>query len=161
MQALRLNYINWCVKQLDLSNVRELRLEDLHQIYLGKHNTYKPLLFWTYPSIETAVSRRAELEGFEFALIDPAYRSQRCSQCGLVLKGNRKAKEYRCPACFAGMDSDLNAAINLSLNLPEIPAWVRLKKLNISGFYWNIVSTGRDDIEPYSANLKDLGNNCL
>jgi hypothetical protein len=132
----RLNYVNWAVKSLDLTHVSEVRYEDVTQVRVHKHTRFKPLRHWTYPLILAALMRRHETEGFRIIPVDPTYRSQRCSTCGLVLKENRHGKEYWC-RCGNRCDADLNAAINLSLDLPEIPTWVRRSRWNLKGFYWN------------------------
>jgi transposase len=65
--------------------------------------------------------------------------SYRCSLCGWVRKGNRKLKRFKCDKCGYTADSDLNASINLSLNLTPISDKKRLLRSNRTGFYWNEV----------------------
>jgi len=56
--------------------------------------------------------------------------------CGKVRKANRQSKLYKCDECGSVLNSDYNASVNLSLDLFEIPAWVRQAKINRAGFYW-------------------------
>jgi hypothetical protein len=66
------------------------------------------------------------------------YRSQRCSECGLVRKTSRKGKIYNCKSCGFVCDADLNAAKNHEQNLPILPFSLRKLKMNLGeGFYWN------------------------
>lgn len=74
-------------------------------------------------------------------LQDSAYRSQRCSHCGLVRRANRKGKRYTCKGCGHSIDADINAAKNHEQDLYYL-GWVLRRfikdaKLNLGqGFYW-------------------------
>lgn len=134
-QQHRKNYINWSINQLDLSNIREVRLEKIRDIRRGKR-TIKSLQHWTYPLIKKKVESLCEDVGCKFREVDNIFRSQRCSKCGWVRKANRKGKQFKCNLCSFIEDSDYNAAVNLELDLVEVPYWLRLRKLNRKGFYW-------------------------
>lgn len=134
-QQHRENYINWSINQLDLSNIREVRLEKIRDIRRNKQ-TNKSLQHWTYPLIKEKVESLCEDVGCKFTEVDNAFRSQRCSKCGWVRKANRKGKQFKCNLCSFVEDSDYNAAVNLELDLVEVPYWLRLRKLNRKGFYW-------------------------
>ncbi len=46
--------------------------------------------------------------------IDPKYTSQRCHNCGVVRKANRKSQSvYHCGACDVEKKADINAALNI------------------------------------------------
>jgi len=69
---------------------------------------------------------------------DSTYRSQRCFECGNVRKANRKGSEYNCRRCGSVDDSDHNASMNHSIDLPPIPFELRSLKKNLKdGFLWN------------------------
>jgi hypothetical protein len=53
---------------------------------------------------------------------------------------------FKCGICGYAANSDLNAAINISLNLPEIKREKRLSKINREGFYW--LETSKEYIVP-------------
>ena len=95
------------------------------------------LSHWTYPLIKQKLTSISETEGFRIVEVDSQYRSQRCSNCGWVRKANRRQKLFSCNRCNFVSDADLNASLNLRLDLFEIPKKVRLRKLNRDGFYWN------------------------
>jgi len=78
----------------------------------------------------------SEIEGFKLVEVSNEFRSQRCSKCGWVRKANRKGKTFKCRQCGFTLDSDLNAASNLKLDLFKVPFWVRSQKLNHQGFFW-------------------------
>ncbi len=46
--------------------------------------------------------------------IDPKYTSQRCHNCGVVRKANRKSQSvYHCQKCGVEKNADVNAALNI------------------------------------------------
>ena len=134
-QDFRKNVINWSINQLNFSGVKELRLERLFQVGKGRGKS-RYLSHWTYALINDKLKRVSEEKGFLLREVPNEFRSQRCSECGWVRKANRKGKTFTCDKCSNALDADLNAATNLMLDLYEIPFWVRLRKINRSGFYW-------------------------
>ncbi len=50
--------------------------------------------------------------------IDPKYTSQRCHNCGVVRKANRKSQcVYHCSKCDVEKNADVNAALNIRDNM--------------------------------------------
>lgn len=133
------NFVNWQVKQTvsRLNNVKSINLEKVFNIRF--HQTTSRLMsHWSNPRIVDSLKRHCEVSGVHIHEESSTYMSQRCSNCGLVRKANRKGKVYKCPHCGHEMDADLNAAINHTVALPPID-W-RFRKLNLnrgSGFFWN------------------------
>lgn len=136
-QEHRKNYINWSIKQLNLDNVKEIKLEDIWSIgYKNPRSRF--LSHFTNTLIRDKVIDIGEELGVLVTPQESTYMSQRCSCCGLVRKANRKGKSYTCNYCGKMMDADYNAACNHVANLPEIPYTLREMKLNRgSGFFWN------------------------
>ena len=134
-QAERKNYVNWCLNELNFSNVKEVRLEKIFQIRKGK-NTSSYLKRWKYTLIKEKLERLSETEGFCVTEVPNKFRSQRCSSCGYVNKKNRKGKTFLCRSCGHTADADLNAAANLRLCLCEVPMWVFDQQINRTGFFW-------------------------
>ena len=134
-QRHRTNYINWTINQLDLSNTKELKIEDITKLRY-KRRSSRRLSHWTYTEIFGKLERLCEETGVQLLKVSPTYTSQRCSKCGWVRKANRKGKLFSCNRCGYRTDADLNASRNLELTLPGIPKAIRLKRLNLSGFYW-------------------------
>lgn len=134
-QEFRKNLVNWSINQLNFNNIKELRIEKLHQVGKGKSKS-RMLSHWAYTLINDKLKKVSEEKGFLLREMPNEFRSQRCSKCGLVRKANRKGKTFLCKSCGHTEDSDKNAASNLLLDLIEVPYWVRLKKYNIKGFYW-------------------------
>ena len=136
VQTERRNYINYAIKRLDFSNIKEIGLEKITNINYGR-NTSRKMKHWSNPEIVTRLAQVAEEFGVRINLQSNAYRSQRCSGCGHVLKKARKGKLYVCPLCGLTMDADINAAKNHEADLPAIPHSTEFSKLaNTEGFYW-------------------------
>jgi transposase len=138
-QDHRVNYINWAIKQLNLDNIKELRLEYLYLLRNG-NKTSKFLNRWTYTQINRAIYNACELHGVQVIEQAATYRSQRCSGCGWVQKTNRKRKEFICASCGFIEDADINGALNHEVDLYQLPFGFYQLKLNNTGFYW--LSTG-------------------
>jgi transposase len=131
----RTNYINWSINKLNLDGVQVVNRENIKYLRKGKR-TARGMSHWTYASIFDKVDTACEERGVLVRKLNPTYTSQRCSKCGWVRKGNRKGKWFRCDKCSLSIDSDLNASLNLSLNLEPIGSKKRLSRSNRKGFYW-------------------------
>lgn len=133
-QDHRTNYINWSIKQLNLNNVKEVRIEDIKYLRSGK-TCSRWLGHWTYRAIFDKIELECKKHGVHVSCVDPTYTSQRCSECGWTQKGNRDGKEFRCLECGYECDSDLNGSVNISLDLRSVGRKERLLKKNRGGFY--------------------------
>ena len=143
-QAHRTNYINYCINQLNLQGVQELRLEKIYNLRRGK-TTSRYLSHFTYTEIQQKLQDVCLQNGVRFVLQESPYRSQRCSSCGYVHSKNRSSKDFKCLKCGFTADADLNAATNHVVDLPDLDRFV-VGNYNKSGFLWNPGFNG-----PYSA----------
>ena len=116
----RNNLINQSLNKKDLSDVKEIVLEDLTGIKKDsrkKKKVYKKfnnkLQRWVYTKVLHKLSMRCEEEGVLLTKVSPQFTSQKCSSCGVICKLNRRGLVYKC-ACGNELDADLNAARNLS-----------------------------------------------
>lgn len=135
-QIERRNYISFAIKRLDLTNIKEIGLEKITNINYGR-NASRKMKHWSNPEIVTRLAQAAEEFGVRINLQSNAYRSQRCSGCGHVLKKARKGKLYVCPLCGLVIDADFNAAKNHEAELPAIPRTIEFSRLaRTEGFYW-------------------------
>ena len=144
-QSHRKNYINWCLNQIDLTNIKTLNVEKLINVRKGK-KTSRYLSSWTYSDIKSKLDNLALENGVRIKELNPTYTSQRCSKCGWTRKNNRKGKWFVCTKCGFAADADFNASFNISFDLPEITSVERQKKNNREGFYWN--TSGQESIVP-------------
>jgi hypothetical protein len=142
-QDERKNFINWSINQLNFENIKHIKLEKIWNIGY-KNRTSRLMSHWTNTLIRDKIKSRCEENGVHFTEQSCTYRSQRCSSCGMVCKSHRKGKIYKCKECGLEIDSDLNAALNHEVELPDIPWELRRERKNIKGFYW--VESGFFDI---------------
>ncbi len=135
-QDHRKNFINWSINQLNVTDINEIKLEEI--INIGyKNRTNRVMSHWTNTLIRDKISSYCEDNGVRFTMQSSTYRSQRCNNCSLVRKANRKGKIYFCNHCGYKNDADLNASLNLLIDLPEIPYNLRkLGKNRGNGFFW-------------------------
>jgi transposase len=141
-QAHRKNYIHWSLKQLNLTDVKEIRLVEIWNIGF-KSSTSRILSHWTNTEIRDCLEQICEEAGVQFTQVPSTYKSQRCSECGMVRKANRKGKVYKCK-CGCELDADYNSSLNQVLDLPPISFEFRRLGLNKQGFYW--LETGMFDL---------------
>ena len=143
-QDHRENFIHWSIKQLNLTGIRQINLERIWNIG-HKSRTSRNLSHWTNTLIRDKVESIAEELGVQVTHQSSTYRSQRCSDCGVVRKSNRKGKTFECHECGLIIDSDYNASLNHEQSLPEIPWNFRELNLNRKGFFWK--KSGLFDLE--------------
>jgi len=134
-QQERKNFINWSINRLNLSEVKQVNLEKVWNINF-KSKTSRLMSHWTNTLIRDKLLSTCELHGVHVKEQSCTYRSQRCSCCGMVRKSQRKSKLYKCKECGSEIDSDLNAALNHEIELPDIPWELRREQRNRKGFYW-------------------------
>ncbi|WP_126663247.1 RNA-guided endonuclease InsQ/TnpB family protein [Haloterrigena salifodinae] len=73
---------------------------------------------WAFRRLYDYVAYKAKAEGIEATQIDPAYTSQRCSQCGTTLRENRRSQaEFCCQKCGYEANADYNAAKNIGFKM--------------------------------------------
>lgn len=146
-QRHRDNFIKWSVKQLNLTDVKTICLEDIKALRY-KQTANRLMSHWTYTTIREAIETLASQHGVHVEVKSPIYTSQRCSCCGWTQKKNRKGKQFKCLKCGFSADADLNAATNLSLPLIKLTKSALQLKLNKEGFYFTLA--GQEPIVPVS-----------
>jgi putative transposase len=144
-QQHRKNYINWSLNQIDLDNVKTLKIENIKHLRRGKRSS-RYLSHFAYTEIFRKLGSIAFEHGVRVEKVDPTYTSQRCSCCGWVRSTNRKGKQFRCVKCGFASDADLNASLNIRSDLLPIGKAERLLRKNRTGFCWN--EAGKEPIVP-------------
>ena len=148
-QEHRKNLINQAVNLLSEifgfeDDVTEVRLEKLRRLGEGKKKSRK-LQSFNYADLRHKLERKCIETNVKLTETSNAYRSQRCSLCGLVHKKNRLngGEEFKCIKCGYSTDADYNSAKNQVANLP--PIYVNRQNRNklryhhlarTTGFYW-------------------------
>ena len=134
-QEHRTNYINWSIKQLNLVDIKQINLEKLRNVGKGKRNP-RFLQAFAYKEIRTAFIKTCDLAGVQIKETSNAYRSQRCNQCGFVLKSNRRSELFSCKSCGYTINADLNAAMNHRDLLCDLPIRFNCLPNKTTGFFW-------------------------
>lgn len=122
-----LDHNNKITKQIIQNNTttKTIVLEKLTGITnKRKGKTMNTLLHqWNFYQFEQLLTYKAQTVGINVAYIDPRYTSQRCNQCGIIDKTNRKKNHYTCK-CGWSCDSDLNASMNIrDIFVNNSPYW--------------------------------------
>lgn len=133
-QDHRTNYVNWAINQLDLTGIKEIRLEGLFDMTRGR-KTKRFLSSFPYVEIRSKLQKVCLLAGVRLIEQSSMYRSQRCSHCGFVKKENRKGDVFCCKGCGHTEQADVNAAKNHLANISPINSYNPLSYT--TGFYWN------------------------
>jgi IS605 OrfB family transposase len=150
-QQHRTNYINWSMNQIRFEGMSKLRVEAIKEMRKG-HRTSRKLNRFTYTEMFSKLESLCATNGVQIEHVSPTYTSQRCSKCGWVRNTNRNGKLFKCGSCGFTTDADLNAAINISVDLRPIGREERRLRPNRKGFYWNEV--GGKPIVSLTSNLK-------
>ena len=141
------NYLHWSIKQINVDNTKQLNRENIKNIKKGKRNS-REMSHWPQARFFGLLDAKMYDEGVLVVKVNPTYTSQRCSACGFVCKRNRLGKRFKCVSCGFTADADLNASINISLELAPIYFGSKQQSQhnNKIGFYWNVV--GQEHIVP-------------
>ncbi len=114
---------NHCISKALVSTAqgtgRGLALENLKNIrsrvtVRGKRQR-RVLHSWGFFQLRAFIAYKAALAGVRVTLVNPAYTSQTCSQCGHCEKANRRTQAcFLCQSCGYACHADVNAAVNIS-----------------------------------------------
>lgn len=94
-------------------------LEDLSGIRKQKSKgkvLNKWLSNWSFFQLEQLLKYKAEALGKQIVKVDARYTSQKCSNCSVINKSNRKGSHYSCDRCGYREHSDVNGAKNIRNN---------------------------------------------
>jgi IS605 OrfB family transposase len=108
------NEINRICNNLPLNDVKDIIIEDLKSVKSGKKYFNNKIQRWSYPKTMAKLESLGQTNGILVSKVNPAYTSQRCSECGHIDKGNRNGLEFSCLACGHGSNADYNAARNIA-----------------------------------------------
>lgn len=142
----RKNLINYYKNKIDWQNIKVIKIENIKNLRYKKR-TSRYLSSFVYREYFEQLKQKAEILGVQVSEVCSTYTSQRCSCCGWTRKKNRNKDKFKCSMCGYAANADFNASVNISLDLVPVSTKERLKKKNISGFYWNTFS-GQEPIVP-------------
>jgi putative transposase len=89
-------------------------LEDLNLKFMNRN---KYLALSSYDAglgmFTKLIAYKVEETGGQLVIVNPAYTSQACSQCGAIVEKSLAVRVHRCPECGLELDRDVNAARNI------------------------------------------------
>jgi len=109
----------------ELRHIRTRTEARLKRSQRSKHSS------WAFAQLRSFLSYKAALAGVPLSVVDPAYTSRTCSQCGHCEKANRKSQAlFQCIQCDFRCHADWNAAVNISRASVMVPiaagrAWLQ------------------------------------
>ncbi|MGH9963028.1 MAG: RNA-guided endonuclease InsQ/TnpB family protein, partial [Pyrinomonadaceae bacterium] len=95
--------ISRCIVDKATDTNRGIGLEDLTGIRDGKRlrrSQRDAISKWAFGELRGFIEYKARLVGAPVVVVDPAYTSQRCSECGHTERGNRRSRSiFWCKLC--------------------------------------------------------------
>jgi len=97
------------------------------------HHLSKAILDASWENLIQLCSYKASNAGKSLLQIDPRGTTQRCSDCGKVVKKSLSERVHRCPNCGLLLDRDLNTTFNMLKQIgrgtPEFSTPVEMRPL--------------------------------
>ena len=82
---------------------------------------------WSFSQLSGFVKYKAVLGGVPVTVIDPAYTSQQCPECGHISRSNRPERDtFRCEACRCSGPADFVASVNIASRAAASGPYVNL-----------------------------------
>lgn len=78
-----------------------------------------PIDDWPFAKLQEMISYKAKAAGVPVEMVDPAYTSVTCRQCGQTNRDYRHGTDFHCTRCGYEVHADVNAAINLAMRRTE------------------------------------------
>jgi putative transposase len=97
------------VRQHDVIYHEDLQTANM----LKNHHLAKSIADAGWSQFLSILSFKAACAGRSAAAVPPAYTSQRCSGCGVVVSKGLSVRWHSCPECGASLHRDHNAAKNV------------------------------------------------
>lgn len=92
--------------QCEYINMEKLDGTSLQRTVLGK---------WSYYQLQEMIEYKAKRENIKVRYVNPAFTSQKCSNCDYIDKENRETQaRFVCKKCNLGINADHNASINIA-----------------------------------------------
>jgi transposase len=112
--------VGHALKQVDLSNVKLLAIENLKYVKHGKRGKFsrgfnRRLSHWLCSLSDDLLSRAGEEQGFRLERKNPWKTSQFCPSCRKWDRRNRVESKFLCANCGHEDDADHNSSKNLEL----------------------------------------------
>lgn len=111
------------VNKFGIICVEKLKIKDMmnnHTKTFG-HKLNKSIADVAWNQFAQQLFFKAEDAGRKVIAVEPRGTSQRCSQCGMIVKKDLSVRWHKCPVCNVHLHRDFNASLNiLSLGLQTL-----------------------------------------
>ncbi len=136
MKAERFEIVNELTDDHDVISFEKLNIRALEDKSLGKgmRKSYRDA---NWGNLLQTLRYKAAEAGTKIVEVNPAYTSQVCSVCGIIVEKELSDRRHRCPHCGLDIDRDLNAAKNI-LRLG-------LQALQSRTDEWRVITVGKDN----------------
>ena len=101
--------INVCLSK----GIGTIILENLSNLKYKKTDDKPILEGWAPSTLQQFIKTKASEYNIDVVFINPAYTSQKCSECGYIDENNRNGRNFKCLKCNHSEDADSNAAKNI------------------------------------------------
>ena len=113
--------VNHCISKKIVSLAEHTNRGIAHENLKGirdRARSNKPLRTelnsWAFAQLFKLVAYKARLAGIPVKIVDPAYSSQLCPECGTIGRANRPSRDtFRCSSCSCTGPADVIAARNI------------------------------------------------
>jgi len=96
-----------CIEKLNTRNMMS------NQIKVFGHKLNRSIADVAWGKFDIVLSHKAEEAGRQLVAINPKGTSQRCSQCGTIVKKELSNRWHDCPVCNCHLHRDYNASLNI------------------------------------------------
>jgi putative transposase len=97
------------VKAYDVIYYEDLRVANM----MRNHHLAKSISDAGWSGFLNILTFKAASAGKRVVAVDPAFTSQACSGCGVIVSKGLSVRWHSCPECGAGLHRDHNAALNI------------------------------------------------
>ena len=107
--------VDYLIKNHDCVILEDLNIRNMIKNEGDRKRTFNRLMTMIpMYGFRRKLQYKAKLAGKYCVVVNPAYTSQMCSECGNVDKKSRKSQsEFECTSCGFSANADLNAAFNI------------------------------------------------
>ena len=110
-RALVNQYDGFAVEALDIEQMMQQSPDDMSS--RQARGLHRGIMDSAWSTFIFYLAYKAEEAGKPVVRVDPKGTSQRCSDCGTVVRKGLRVREHACPACGLVLDRDENAARNI------------------------------------------------
>lgn len=127
------NEVNRILNQFSRSRLRQIVVEELDFRNSRLSRTMNRILRRAgRGAVKRKLQDLTDNQGITITVVNAAYTSQTCSNCGYVSRGNRPTQpDFRCKCCGLKLNADINASHNILARRSREDGWRRIGRRRI------------------------------